>query len=49
MSVVDYRKAGLGRFRNLNQRERWGYGVWLFAGAVIAVGDEGAPSDDGHD
>jgi hypothetical protein len=39
MSVVDYRMAGLGRFRNLDQRERWGYGVWLFAGAVIAVGE----------
>jgi hypothetical protein len=39
MSAVDYPLAGLDRFRNFDQREWWGYGVWLFVGAVIAVGE----------
>ncbi len=39
MSAVDYPLAGLDRFRNVDQREWWGYGVWLFVGAFIAVGE----------
>ena len=39
MSTADYPWAGLNRFRNFDQREWRGYGVWLFVGAVIAVGE----------
>ena len=39
MAVVDYPLAGLDRFRNFDRREWWGYGVWLFVGAVIAVAE----------
>lgn len=39
MSAVDYPLAKPGRFRDFDQREWWGYGVWLFVGAAIAVGE----------
>jgi hypothetical protein len=31
------RTRGSGRFRGLGARDKWGYGVWLFAGLVFGV------------
>lgn len=31
------RARGTARFRSLGAREKWGYGVWLFAGLVFGV------------
>lgn len=33
---------GTGRFRGLGAREKWGYGVWLFAGLAFGVSESWA-------